>query len=674
MLSKEKPHAKETSPQPLQQPSVVRNVLRVLQLLELSVCHVHFRFVLMLVAHSYARTFWRKRLGDAAALIRRLLLERLFWAVTSNFRRLCSATLTSCRVWLPPPYCHHAFMNDRIPVRGAVAMEESAASRPRRPESITIDHLLMSGPNSPMRPPPAGRLPASPTTRTSYESFQTASQQLPTRPRTDSVADTTQQAKRLSLSFPVNGPTARPSRPPSWANSPVTPPESIASPTEPSNFLTVLATQERRVLELKEELRQAEQELEKLKRQWASQESTRKRNDVRRVQQLQPLSANLPTLDTTEEDVDGSSQWMQKEMERRKSILSGVKTSNRKVFSGSRHTRTLSLLSPEKTTFSQPFPMPRTLDEAPGRPRPPPLTRSSTTSDIATNVANPSDESISQIDGADHPKDALLRTGKQMAADIREGLMTFIEDIRQATVGEEAVADPLQKSTQSRNGVGRSSSRASTIGSKRGGRPGHSRSQTATAIPSGRDSRHDTLIDVGGSFWREHGIESPNSKTSKSSKRASKRIDSTPKSSIDEEEAWDMWGTPVKHIASPPLSNSGSSLNSENPNTPSDTQDTPLSSARDGFSSVPPIDRTLAPTGFGTRASTAQKEGKRDSIPWPALVKLSPGNLKRTASHLMSEWEKSLTSTPSGEHDSDSGLDYPLTPPVPSQAKFKKAD
>ena len=35
--------------------------------------------------------------------------------------------------------------------------------------------------------------------------------------------------------------------------------------------------------------------------------------------------------------------------------------------------------------------------------------------------------------------------------------------------------------------------------------------------------------------------------------------------------------------------------------------------------------------------------GKRDNIPWPTLAKLTPGNLKRTASTLMSEWERSLT-------------------------------
>ena len=37
--------------------------------------------------------------------------------------------------------------------------------------------------------------------------------------------------------------------------------------------------------------------------------------------------------------------------------------------------------------------------------------------------------------------------------------------------------------------------------------------------------------------------------------------------------------------------------------------------------------------------------GKRDAIPWPALAKLSPGNIKRTATQLMNDFEKSLSPT-----------------------------
>lgn len=426
----------------------------IFQLLRLRACHVHLRvFVLMLVCWCYARRFWSYSLGAATLLIGPVVvvpkLRVLFWSVISSCLPLhLSPSTLFCSIWQRNRRFEYEFMTEIVSTGRAVDaadMEEQPQPQttqqrepPRRPESISIDTILHSGPNSPMRPAPTERLPGSPTTRTSYESVHTSTHQLPSHSRSSSLTSTA-QSKRLSLNFPVLPPSGRPSRPPSWSNSPVTPAESLTSPTE-GNFLTVLAAQERRVLELKDELRQAEEELLKLKKHWASHESSRKRSEVRRVQQLQPLSATLPSLDTTEEDADGSSQWMRREMERRKSILSGVKTSNRKVFSGSRHTRTLSLLSPEKTTFSPAYPHPssRRSDERP-HPIRNTLTRSSTTSDIANAI--PNSDSLPQLDGdgAIVQRDALLKTGKQMATDIKDGLMNFFEDIRQATVGEEAV-------------------------------------------------------------------------------------------------------------------------------------------------------------------------------------------------------------------------------------------
>jgi hypothetical protein len=39
----------------------------------------------------------------------------------------------------------------------------------------------------------------------------------------------------------------------------------------------------------------------------------------------------------------------------------------------------------------------------------------------------------------------------------------------------------------------------------------------------------------------------------------------------------------------------------------------------------------------------ANMSSQRESIQWPDLEQLAPGNLKRTVSTLMKEWEKSLT-------------------------------
>lgn len=49
-------------------------------------------------------------------------------------------------------------------------------------------------------------------------------------------------------------------------------------------------------------------------------------------------------------------------------------------------------------------------------------------------------------------------------------------------------------------------------------------------------------------------------------------------------------------------------------------------------------DNTTAATPISNK-----KSNKVDGIPWPALQKLTPTNLRRTASHLMAEWEKSLS-------------------------------
>lgn len=59
-----------------------------------------------------------------------------------------------------------------------------------------------------------------------------------------------------------------------------------------NTFLTALASQERRVLELKEELHKAETELEKLKRQWTTHEAARKRNELRQLEPLQYVSSH----------------------------------------------------------------------------------------------------------------------------------------------------------------------------------------------------------------------------------------------------------------------------------------------------------------------------------------------------------------------------------------------
>jgi hypothetical protein len=59
---------------------------------------------------------------------------------------------------------------------------------------------------------------------------------------------------------------------------------------------------------------------------------------------------------------------------------------------------------------------------------------------------------------------------------------------------------------------------------------------------------------------------------------------------------------------------------------------------------------TTTPAG----AKDALSPSPGGDSPWPtSLAKLTPGNLKRTASHLMNEWERSIQNA-----SPDSGLGY----------------
>jgi len=54
---------------------------------------------------------------------------------------------------------------------------------------------------------------------------------------------------------------------------------------------------------------------------------------------------------------------------------------------------------------------------------------------------------------------------------------------------------------------------------------------------------------------------------------------------------------------------------------------------------------------IGQSVNGANTQSKQDEIQWPALDKLTPGNLKRTVSNIMKEWEKSLTPPPEERQD-----------------------
>lgn len=213
-------------------------------------------------------------------------------------------------------------------------------------------------------------------------------------------------------------------------------PERTASqPLGSSEFLTALAAQERRVLELRQELRKAESELEKLKKHWAVHEIFKKKNEIRNFVQLRPISKSVSSTSS----VDPTSlERTRSDHERRRSLAINTKQSQRKVFSGSRHTRTLSLLSPKGSASLEAD----SAEKGMGKPfniiaSPDTVFKTSAT----TTINRPSTQTVLNKNSSGPPKDAIFETGKQLVGDFREGLWTFLEDLRQATVGEEATGN-----------------------------------------------------------------------------------------------------------------------------------------------------------------------------------------------------------------------------------------
>jgi hypothetical protein len=499
---------------------------------------------------------------------------------------------------------------------------------------------------------------------------------------------TTTRPNRFSMQFPIQPATREqsPHRPTSspTKDSTLAIPDARNGPTD-TNFLTAIAAQERRVLELKEELQRAETELKKLKKSWANHEVYKKKNDVRMLSKLEPVST-APSTPVSHEDEDGSGAWLQQEMERRKALLSGTRTSSRTVFSGSRHTRTLSLLSPTRTADGT-MPLvkypPRqdslkaVAKKTSTESQRPPLQHSSslmsgmssysTTPDITAEVDRSTDIEI-DLTQANVDREVLIKHGKKMATDFKDGLWTFWEDLRQATVGDEAIQSTpagarRQPSIQTLKSNARDSSRASRGSTASKGSTETKRPPTRSPV----NRRHSPvqvfvespLIDTTGNFWTEAGLPVPEAtpapikKSSKHSKTPS--VAPSVASSID---AWDTWDDNT-----PKDSRSSSSATSESITQASTNATSPR------HSTGPPRDESHKKS----RDAETAEEKEKEPLPWPALSKLKPTSLRRTASHLMSEWEKSMTPEPGQEFRGDESEFAPLQPAV-TESRDVKSD
>lgn len=196
--------------------------------------------------------------------------------------------------------------------------------------------------------------------------------------------------------------------------------------------------------------------MNRLKREWASHEAHKKRQDARLTQRMQklpssakpsagsPIESCTPTAAATPSELPVSvAAATAPDLEKRRAMMSqgtSQRVPQRTVFTGHRHVRALSLLSPERShlatfaDFAQSAPNtahPDHLEAA----RPSSAPRDPTNQDLLVDVLRPT--TFTPELGL--PSDAIMRHGRQMASDLRDGLMTFIEDLRQVTVGEEQI-------------------------------------------------------------------------------------------------------------------------------------------------------------------------------------------------------------------------------------------
>ncbi|KAK4105121.1 hypothetical protein N658DRAFT_418142 [Parathielavia hyrcaniae] len=461
---------------------------------------------------------------------------------------------------------------------------------------------------------------------------------------TRSASTTSRSTHRLSLTLPIVPATAYPPRqvPASCTNLtfPPTPLDtpSVMSPVDSADFITAIAAQERRVLELREELSRAESDLARLKKQWATHEAYKKRG-VRRS--YEPF----PGLGPSAESHDEAALRRSVELDRRKALLeqhnqqATPERNRRRVFTG-RHTRTLSLLSPTRSTggFSA-----NEDDEA-----------ESTKTDFDSRwTAAPSALQSKRASWASRPTQA---TGvKQLAEDLKSGLWTFMEDLRQATVGDEPITGQGVH-TRGINGNTRPADQDTIrppvtprprLGSAFDENPKVSKQEKAAQLPRDEAASNSSNNDD------EDDDDAPRpslrrSKTDCGPTRKRFSWAPLPVEALDDND-WSNWDSP--NVASPRWS--GTTVNGDIiPSVPekhADGEDVSHEDTLLKLNSPPSRLTTRSPSPSPTAASPAAAlsglgQSKLEEMIPQALNRLTPSKLKKTAADFMKEWERSLAS------------------------------
>ncbi|MCJ1480555.1 hypothetical protein MMC06_000710 [Schaereria dolodes] len=340
-----------------------------------------------------------------------------------------------------------------------------------------------------------------------------------------------------------------------------------------------------------------------MKRQWSRHEATKKRNEIQREEQLRPLPKSPPMkFSLTDKDVLRRSM----EQERDKILHKKEKHSPRKVFAGSKHTRTLSLLSP---TSSIPCSSPKKTSALVATQ--PKACTGDTRGSFVSNTIKTKRETPNNLNSTGNPKEAILETGKQMMGDFRHGIWTFIEDLRQATVGDEAIKDSSPRFEQLRNDdiVSRVETDAQSVPQTPEAFFTSSKVNGALRSVSPILKSCETLADQA----RRATPASSRSDRLHACLGAQKSIETTTDDTDDD--GWAYWES----------SKGGkvSSCRSTRANTP-ETISSPLANNNSSRTSLSSPDTAPVPI--------------TNDLPWPALTDLSPGKLTKTASTMMTEW------------------------------------
>ncbi|OAR02282.1 hypothetical protein LLEC1_06608 [Akanthomyces lecanii] len=438
-----------------------------------------------------------------------------------------------------------------------------------------------------------------------------------THARAHSMASSgSRQANRLSLTLPI-APASRvePVRPPSSAGPPVTlssrPPTPAQTPVLPAledanDFIIAIAAQERKVLELREELARAEADLSSLKAKWTSKESMQKRAAEIQSQSLaSPQRCPTPdaTVSPTRQSVDQDRKklWLQSQQNSPSTPTQG----RRKVMRGG-HTRTLSLLSPagSNALFN--------LHED----------RISLDSALVQTLHDPIAPQLGQLSALSKRATWQPRSQPQpsgvfpLVEDFKLGLRAFVEDIRQITVGDEPITGPAT-ATQ-RHSTAMHTRKPSTSARDR-------KSSTATSPRADSSLGAVQQGPVLGS--KADGAASMSEKAKSSGK--GKQFSWTPLGfETLEDNDWTNWESPSSVKSS---RWSGSTMHNGGPD---DIEAIPEKAEES--TNTTPVKAKRGSQESGVRNT------KLDEL-LPSMVnRLSPSNLKRTANNLMNEWEKSL--------------------------------